>query len=158
MAQGIPTYYVQFDAAAVLRSLRLTQKDMRKIARRMMAKSLQAARKDIRREYRGGTLRKRSGRLAKNIKYKAGNDFRGMLRVASWYASTHEDGAHIVAKKKSYLTFEINGNWVKKKEVYVPARPVVAPIAKNYYSVGGKAEPIMESTLQIELDKLFAKG
>lgn len=149
---------VEFDAEKALRALDVTKRDMSRIAKRMMSKTFQEARKEIRAGYRGKTLQKQSGNLAKTITYKASNDFSGLLRVASYYASFHELGVTITAKKKNFLTFQVKGNWVKVKSVTIPKRPVVEPVNEKYFGNGRAAEPIMEQTMQAELDKIFERG
>ncbi|MEM4709852.1 MAG: HK97 gp10 family phage protein [Candidatus Diapherotrites archaeon] len=55
------------------------------------------------------------------------------ILVEAPYAAVHEYGATIRAKNKPYLTFNINGNWVKKKEVTIPARPFASPAVDDVF-------------------------
>lgn len=152
----MPKVTVEFDSEKALRALDVTKRDMNKIAKKMMIKTFQEARKEIRAGYRGKVLRRGTGNLSKNIIIKGSNDFSGLLRVASFYASFHETGTTITAKKK-YLTFQVKGNWVKVKQVTIPARPVVNPVSDKYFGSGNAAEPIMEQTMQEELNKIFLR-
>lgn len=148
---------IRFDAQDALKKIKLTAVEMRRISRRLMMRSLAEARKDVRREYRGGTLKRGTGDLARSVQIKADNSFGGSLRVTAAYASFHETGVTIRPKEKNYLTFQVNGNWVRKSEVTIPARPVAHPVMRAHYSHGGKAEKTMDNVFQQELDKIFNK-
>lgn len=49
------------------------------------------------------------------------------LNASVVYAATHEYGATIRAKSGKYLRFKIGNQWVSKKQVKIPARPMVGP-------------------------------
>ena len=43
-----------------------------------------------------------------------------------WYAAVHQGGATVTAKNPSgYLRFQIGGRWARKRQVEIPARPMV---------------------------------
>ena len=43
------------------------------------------------------------------------------------YAAIHEFGGVITAKNKPMLVFKINGQWIRKRSVTIPARPYLRP-------------------------------
>ena len=55
------------------------------------------------------------------------------------YANIHESGGTIQARNKPLLKFQVNGQWVSKKQVVIPARPFLVPAletgAENYSAV-----------------------
>ena len=87
----------------------------------------------------GQVLQKRTGKLKKSIGNKintSGQDVIGRVfpRVGANfppYGYVHETGGIIKPKKKEYLHFVIGGNWVKVKQVKIPARPYMQPTTEE---------------------------
>lgn len=149
-------YQIEFDAKDTLAALDLTKKDLNKIAKKMMSGTFQAVRRDIRKGLRGQILKKQSGELYKSITYKARNDYSGFIRVGQYYAGFHEEGANVVPRKGAYLRFQIDGEWKTVRSVVLPKRQFAKPVVESYFS-GNKAEVIMDSVMQRELEKIFNK-
>lgn len=51
----------------------------------------------------------------------------GILSSNKDYAAIHEYGGTIKATQSQYMTFTINGSWIKTKQVYMPAKPYLEP-------------------------------
>lgn len=78
----------------------------------------------------GSGPQSKSGALSRSISYRVdrrGDTITGTLETDSPYAWVHEKGAVIQAKKAEYLRFRINGRWVNKERVEIPARPFMRP-------------------------------
>lgn len=81
----------------------------------------------------GGGPRIRSGRLAGSLAaevYQAGDTWVGRLSADTPYAAAQEYGAVIQAKKAKYMKFQVQGRWVQKRRVELPARPYLRPGAE----------------------------
>jgi len=106
----------------------------------------------------GQVLNKRSGDLKKSITGKinsVGNDVVGRVfpRVGGKfppYGVIHEIGATIKAKRKEYLNFVIGGNWVKVKQIKIPARPYMQPTTTE---IRGKIKEILGEVAGIVVRK-----
>lgn len=58
----------------------------------------------------------------------------GVIRInkkAQYPKGIHERGGTITAKRKPWLVFQINGQWVKRKTVTIPARPFLGPALES---------------------------
>ena len=78
---------------------------------------------------RPGLIR-RTGALERGIKLgplELGGQMRQSLLTTVIYGRIHELGGTITAKKGPYMTFPINGRWVRVRSVTIPARPYLAP-------------------------------
>lgn len=151
-------YNIKVDDKKFQKQLGDFKNKMPQVARRMMAKVSQGIRKTVRTEYlRGSVLDKETGNLYKKIKYKTKKDFTAYITASAYYATTHEQGATIEAKKGKYLTFKIGEEWKKVKKVVVPQRQFLKPVIQDYFRTD-KAEDIMDMVLQQQLEKFFAKG
>ncbi|MEW5911488.1 MAG: hypothetical protein AB1814_02970 [Thermodesulfobacteriota bacterium] len=78
----------------------------------------------------GGGPQVRSGRLARSLGrrvYQQGEVFIGELYAEAPYAAAQEFGAVIQARKARYLKFRVQGRWVQKQRVELPARPYLRP-------------------------------
>ncbi|RJX29177.1 MAG: HK97 gp10 family phage protein [Desulfarculus sp.] len=72
----------------------------------------------------------RTGRLARSLGgrvYQQGGLYIGELYADAPYAAAQEFGAVIQAQKARYLKFRVQGRWVQKKQVELPARPYLRP-------------------------------
>lgn len=81
----------------------------------------------------GGRPQIRSGRLAASLAtevYKDGDAWVGRLSADAPYAAAQEHGAVIQANKAKYLKFQVQGRWVQKQRVELPARPYLRPGAE----------------------------
>lgn len=79
----------------------------------------------------GSVLSVRSGGLVGSISGIVGrNPVKGVVRINKkrhYPKGIHESGGVINAKRKKWLVFNVNGQWVKTKSVTIPARPFLAP-------------------------------
>jgi hypothetical protein len=82
--------------------------------------------------------------------------FISYVAARTLHAAVMENGAVISAKNGKYLTFKINGQWVKVKSVTIPARPYLAPAVSDVWN-SNTAKEIMEQVLDKELKKYWAK-
>jgi len=71
---------------------------------------------------RKGKILQNTGKLKNSISYKAMR-FQTYLGTNIKYASIHQFGGVIKAKRKPYLKFKTDKGWVQKKQVTIPARP-----------------------------------
>lgn len=62
--------------------------------------------------------------LFNSLTYKAAPD-KAEMGTNKIYASTHQEGATIKAKRAPALKFKIGGSFVAKKKVKIPARPFI---------------------------------
>lgn len=106
----------------------------------------------------GQALQKKTGNLKKSITGKintSGQDVIGRVfpRVGGNfppYGYVHETGAIIRPKRKEYLHFLIGGNWVKVKQVKIPARPYMQPTTEE---IKGKIREILGEVAGIVVRK-----
>ena len=151
------SYGIKVDDKKFKKELGEFSDKMPTVARRMMSKVSQGIRKTTRnRNLKGGLLKKDTGNLYKSLSYKAKKDFTAYITAGAYYATTHEKGATIEAKEGKYLTFQIGGEWKKVKSVTVPQSQFLWPVVDEYFTTG-KAEEIMDTVLQQQLQKFFEK-
>lgn len=50
------------------------------------------------------------------------------------YAKIHEFGGIVTARRKPFLSFQVNGKWVFTKKVVIPARPYLRPSVDSHLS------------------------
>lgn len=73
----------------------------------------------------GATLNYGTHRLQRSVKSRVssrGDKFIGVVGSPVVYAAIHEYGGVIRPKNSKYLTFQINGKWVRTTQVNMPAR------------------------------------
>ncbi len=81
----------------------------------------------------GGGPQIRSGRLAESLSaevWQDGDAWVGELTADAPYAAAQEYGAVIQARQRAYLKFQVQGRWVQKRQVELPARPYLRPGAE----------------------------
>ena len=61
------------------------------------------------------------------------------------FAHIHQFGATITAKRHPYLLFQIGGQWVRKAEVEIPARPYMVFRPDDPKKIAGIARDAVES-------------
>ena len=77
----------------------------------------------------------------------SGSDF-ARIGTDKIYARIQEEGGTITAKGGGYLTFKIGGQWVRVKQVRIPAQPYLGPALKDNES---KIEKIFAKSLERNL-------
>lgn len=78
----------------------------------------------------GGGPVSRTGVLERSLGARVrrqGDTFIGELYSTAPYAAAQEHGAVIQAKRREYLKFKVQGQWVQKRRVELPARPFLRP-------------------------------
>lgn len=71
---------------------------------------------------RGGRILEDTGALKNSIKVESYNAKRFRVEASVFYASTHQKGMTIKARRAPYLVFTINGVTYRKKQVTIPQR------------------------------------
>lgn len=133
---------------------------MPSISKKMMNKVNALVKKEARKNMRGRKFDKeKENGIYKNLYSYSKKNFSakvGVKRIAN-YSIFIENGANIKAKNHKYLTFKVNGKFVKVKSVIVPARPFLKPAVDMYWKTE-KASKEMEIVFQKELNKLFGEN
>lgn len=130
----------------------LSARDFKRIAKKMLSRGLQIVKKEARKDVSGKVLHKKTGNLAKGFTYKLFGDFNAIIKNYKPHAHLHEYGAHPIAKKAPYLVFEVNGHWVKVKEVTIQARPFLITHLEGFPDKDVLRE--MEKTMEKEFKKI----
>lgn len=94
---------------------------------------------------KNGTLQPDTGGLRTSVNTKVkmtGGRVRGIVSTNKKYAPIHEYGGTIAAKSSPYLFFKVGGQWVKTKEVTIPARSFLRP------SLDKKRKPVLNLILK----------
>ena len=109
-------------------------------------------------------IHKQSGALFKSFKRRVISHGKAVLieakaRAANqvFYGYALAKGATIKAKHSDYLTFQVDGKWVKAHEVKLPERDYISEPVKKYID-SSECKQQMERLVQKELDKLEKKG
>lgn len=101
----------------------------------------------------GGNLKVGTGMLRRSIQTTVkpqGSNVIGTIGSDVIYARIHELGGTIHPRVADYLQFQVNGHWVKTKEVKIPARPYLSPaITKNEE----KIKEIIQDSIFKEVNK-----
>lgn len=73
---------------------------------------------------RGGQPLVDRGRLRRSFGFQVERD--GVV-IGTYvrYAAVHQEGATITARNHPYLRFRVGGQWVRKRSVTIPARPML---------------------------------
>ena len=99
----------------------------------------------------GKVLKVRTGRLRSSVTSRiegTGKNIIGKVGTNFLYAPVHEYGAVITPKRGKYLTFQVDGHWVRVKSVRIPRRPIWEPTLKeNQKKYAVFLEPLLRSCL-----------
>lgn len=113
------------------------------------------AKKAVKKNY-GTLLHRRSSNLYKGVTRKFVKSKQAVVitsyargRNKQYYGPALAKGALIKAKNNGYLVFQINGKWIKKKEVKLPARDWVESPVNNY---------LKSSQITIDMNKQLVKA
>ena len=154
---------VETDFNDALRLFYSLDKEYPKIRRRILSGIGQSAANRSKKSYKG-LLQKRSGNLYKSIKksvVKSGKAVviypRAMSDNNVRYGFPLAKGSLIQAKGDNYLTFQVNGKWVKKKQVQIGSHDFVeGPIMKYIGSQDYNNQ--IDKLMDKEIKKLEKKG
>ena len=146
---------IDVDDAKYREQLGEHQRAMPKIARRMMGKVMSATKRNVKQNLRGKVLQRRTGRMARTIKFKTRSDFSADFTVGSFKASMHEDGPVVILPKTSpTLIFQVDGEWKRSRMVVLPRRQFVKPAIDEYWSTT-KGEQIMDEIFDEALKQIY---
>lgn len=138
-------------------------KQGRTITRYVLSNIARITAKNVKKSY-NLYLHKNTGNLYKSIKHHLSR--RGMYDVISAnakadsavrYGYVNAAGTEIKAKNEKYLTFQIDGKWVKKVSVRIPSKNFIEEPAESYLKSGDMKKD-MDFYLQKKLDALEKKG
>ena len=145
---------VECDLDEALDFFRGLEKEYPKIRRRMLAGIGSSARNRAKKAYRG-VLNKGSGNLYKSIKRGVVKSGKAVVISPQARADNHvlygyalQQSALIEAKDSDYLTFQIDGKWVKKKSVR---------LKEHDFMEGPILQYLGSQDYRDQLDKLLAK-
>ena len=104
------------------------------VMREKMQSALFLLESGIKDKMSGKVLKVRTGRLRSSVTSRvesAGGDIVGRVGSNVVYAPVHEYGAVITPKRGKYLTFQVDGHWVRVRSVRIPRRPIWEPTLKE---------------------------
>lgn len=114
-----------------------------------------AAKRQVKKAYKSQGLNKRTGALYKSIQRKVLRNGKAVLIQAkaqsddkAYYGYALAKGSTITAKNSNYLTFQVNGKWVKVHSVKLPAHDFVESPVKTY---------LQSTDFKVKLDQLVEK-
>lgn len=99
----------------------------------------------------GATLQARSHRLQQSVKMdvkQAGTKITGRVGSPVVYAAIHEFGGIIRPKNAKYLVFQIDGRFIRARQVTMPKREW---LLKSFQDVQGKIEGIFGRKVEIAI-------
>lgn len=99
----------------------------------------------------GATLKARTHLLQHSVKSRVnvrGTAISGRVGSPVVYAAIHEFGGIIKPKKAKYLVFQIDGTWIRTKQVTMPKREW---LAKSLKDVQGRIESIFGRHIEIAI-------
>lgn len=123
--------------------------------RRILSGTGTAAKNQVKKAYKSYGLSKGTGALYKSISKKVIRSGKAVIVEAKvqseknqvFYGYALAKGAEITAKSGEYLTFQIDGKWIKVHSVKLPERDFVATPVKRYLSspaFGQKLDQLVE--------------
>lgn len=139
------------------------EKESPKIRRRLLAGIGTTVKNKAKREYKA-LLKQKSGNLYKSLKrrvIKSGKavvvDAKARAKNQVFYGYALAEGSTITAKSQKYLTFQVDGKWVKKESVKLPENDYISKPAERYLGSAEYRQQI-DRLVQKEIDKLEQKG
>lgn len=157
---------VKADVDQVLRFFDGIKVSEKSISRSIMSQVGQGGRKYVRSRY-ASILHKKSGALYKSIKYRVYENGKNVVfssdansgkktskdgRIAR-YGYMLASGYTINAKNGKYLTFNINGKWIKRKSVTVTPRDFMeGPLTR--YMESGELKSRIDKAFEKQLEKV----
>lgn len=157
---------ITFNCEELLKKFDLLNLNHDQINKKILRAILRPIKNEVRKNLRGRVLKKRTGTLAEHTDIFVSKDGKvGWLgttetarspRNAWWIHAANTEGYIINPKKKSFLIFNGNKGWIRKKSIFVKARPTVLPVWKERASDSSMAA-IAEGTLKKEFEKWAKK-
>lgn len=163
MASNAGFINVKADIDEAMEVFEKLEKGQNTIRRHLLA-GIGTSAKNRAKTYSKSLIHKQSGALYKSFKRTIVRSGKAAIieakaRAANqvFYGYALAKGATIKAKHNDYLTFQIDGKWIKKKEVKLPSRDYINEPVKKYID-SAECKLQMEKLVQKELDKLEKKG
>ena len=134
-------------------------RNVRRVQRTILRRLGQKGRSEGKKGYRSN-LNKNTGDLYRSISYKVSKNNvvvispRGGKNLMK--ANVLENGAIIKPKQGDYLTYMINGKWVKSKVSVIRPRKWFFSYVNNWFR--GESEKVIEETLNKEIMKIWERG
>jgi hypothetical protein len=156
---------IEIDSREVEQKLTGTTLRMKTIAKKMMTAAnrevLKTAKKNVRSQFKthgSSGDDPHNPPIAKSLKASNSKkeNFTSFVFARSLHAAVQEKGCAIKPKNRKYLTFKINGKWIKSQGVTIPARPFLQPAISDIWDTG-QAQEIMTAVLEKELKKYWDK-
>lgn len=148
---------IQYDVNVIQDKLEALGIDLKNVNRKILKRITAKARSKIIAEYRRNYHSK--GGITKAVYASAKNNnagFVGILSKKAYIYKLKETGGTIKVKRKKYLTFQINNQWVKVKSVSITANPFIKP-AFGRYSRSGEYKQDIDLVVQRIIDKANKK-
>lgn len=140
------------------------EKGQKTIRRHILAGVGTSAKNKVKKLYKTYGLKNGTGALFKSIKRRVIRSGEAVIIDANarsqkqvLYGYALAKGAAIRAKSDDYLTFQIDGKWVKTHEVKLPERDFIAEPVNEYLKTNAFRQQL-DRLAQKEIDKLEKKG
>lgn len=163
MADNTQFISIETDLNQAMKLFDDLDKESPKIRKRLLSGIGTTVKNKAKREYRS-LLKQRSGNLYKSLKrrvVKSGKavviDAKARAENQVFYGYALAEGSTIEAKNHEYLTFQIDGKWVKKHSVKLPEMDYISKPAERYLGSSEYRQRI-DQLVQKEIDKLEKKG
>lgn len=155
------TFSVEADFSEPLAMLERLGANRARVMRRLLGTVGTAAKNEVRRAYKGYGLNKGTGNLYRSITRRVIRSGKAVIVEAKAQSPTNDvfygyaltKGAEITAKSGRYLTFQIDGKWVKVHSVKLESRDFVGEPVKRYLASAAFSAKL-EQLVQKELDRL----
>ena len=120
----------------------------------ILQKTIRGAQSSVKKSLRSSGLKVRTGKLLKSYKVKVYKD-KGYAILFPYgmggIATAHNEGLLIKAKSHKYLCFQVNGHWVKTKQIQLKKVPFFHDGISNYESTK------MNEDVRIVTEKIIEK-
>ena len=154
---------VETDLTEVMELFDNLEKGQNRIRRNILAGVGTSAKNRVKKAYKSYGLQKGTGALYKSIKRKVIRSGKAVIieptarnkQVLYGYALAK--GSAIRAKSDDYMTFQIQGKWVKVHEVKLPERNYVSEPVNDYLKSTALRSQL-DKLAQREIEKLEKKG
>ncbi len=151
---------IEADVKEVYKDLNATKIQTPSINKKMVNSAVSRGRTRTRQATYKNGIKKDSGDLRKKTiskVFRQCSDILGYIVNRSIQASNLEFGNTITSKKKPYLTFVINGQFIKVKSVTIPGGRLGFFSTLNNYFASNEPMQRMEKVLIRELNKIWGK-
>lgn len=154
---------VETDLTEVMELFDNLEKGQNRIRRNILAGVGTSAKNRVKKLYKTYNLQKGTGALYKSIRRKVIRSGKAVIVEAGarnkqiLYGYALAKGSAIRAKSDEYLTFQIDGKWVKVHQVKLPERDFVSEPVNDYLKSTALRNQL-DKLAQREIDKLEKKG